>query len=173
MIILKNKLIKNKEHYIGVIPNDVQKRGSAAYFLNIQALTGLPALMTFGLGPNANELETMPEQQLKELIASRLRVFADGSFTADDFEIARSSWKTNPNFRGAYSSAGVETKPHHWKNMAKPIFDRRWYFSGEHTNSNHRGTVHGACESGYETAEIILKNVHQGNWKYTAAAEDD
>lgn len=160
MIILKDKPIENEEHYIVVIPNDTQKRGSATYFLNIQGLTGLPALMTFGIGPNANELEAMPEQQLKELIASRLRVFADESFTADDFEIARTNWRANQNFRGAYSSAGVQTKPHHWKNMAKPIFEYRWYFCGEHTHSSHRGTVHGAYESGVDTASIILKNVH-------------
>jgi hypothetical protein len=33
--------------------------------------------MTFGLGANADEIESMPENQLKNLITSRLRVFAD------------------------------------------------------------------------------------------------
>jgi monoamine oxidase len=62
---LKNKTVKLKEHYIGVLSNNIDKRGSATYYLNITALTGLPALMTFGLGPNADELETMPEKLLK------------------------------------------------------------------------------------------------------------
>ncbi len=67
--------------------------------------------MTFGLGANADELEFMPEKQLKELIASRLRVFGDESFSTDDFEIKRTSWRGNPNFRGTYSYSGVETRP--------------------------------------------------------------
>ena len=53
LIFLKDKLIQHEQHYIGVIPNDVQQRGNAAYFLNIKALTGLSVLMTFGLGLNA------------------------------------------------------------------------------------------------------------------------
>jgi len=32
--------------------------------------------MTFGLGPNADELETMSEANLKQLIANRMTVFA-------------------------------------------------------------------------------------------------
>lgn len=63
--------------------------------------------MTFGLGANAEDLENMPESQLKELIASRLRVFSDKSFSSNDFDILRTSWRGNPNFRGTYSYSGV------------------------------------------------------------------
>jgi hypothetical protein len=76
LIVLKNSLETSKNHYIAVVPDDVEQRGSAGYFLNIRALTGSPALMTFGLGPNAEEMETMPEAQLKSLIATRLSVLS-------------------------------------------------------------------------------------------------
>lgn len=43
-------LIKSKSHYIGVVAEDVKERGLGTYFLNLKALAGVPALMTFGLG---------------------------------------------------------------------------------------------------------------------------
>ena len=42
------------QHYIGVVSSDVGKRGLATYLLNLHALASVPALMTFGLGPNAD-----------------------------------------------------------------------------------------------------------------------
>lgn len=35
-----------------------------------------------------------------------------------------------------------------WENMAKPVFEPGWYFCGEHTTTNYRGTVYGAYLSG-------------------------
>ena len=42
--------------YIGVVADDVHKRGAATYFLNLHSLVKVPAIMTFGLGPNSDEL---------------------------------------------------------------------------------------------------------------------
>lgn len=112
--------------------------------------------MTFGLGANADELELMPENQLKELIASRLSVFGGQKFSANDFEIKRTSWRGNPNFKGTYSYSGAETEPIHWENMAKPIFETNTHFCGEHTHSKYRGTVHGAYLSGIDAVSCIL-----------------
>jgi len=39
--------------------------------------------------------------------------------------------------------------------MAEPVLDNKWFFSGEHTISNHRATVHGAYESGVKAANDI------------------
>ncbi len=47
--------LDSKSHYIGVVSNDVNKRGLGTYFLNLKALANIPALMTFGLGNNADE----------------------------------------------------------------------------------------------------------------------
>ena len=54
--------------------------------------------------------------------------------------------------------------------MAKPIFETNWYFCGEHTNSIHRGTVHGAYESGFNAASDILIGVDFSNWEYLSSA---
>ncbi len=45
------------------------------YFLNLKAIAGVPALMTFGLGDNADEAEKMPEAQLKAFLAKRITAF--------------------------------------------------------------------------------------------------
>ena len=60
LITLKGKKIDHKEHYIGVVENNVEMRGRATYFLNLTSVANIPAVMTFGLGANADELETMP-----------------------------------------------------------------------------------------------------------------
>ena len=49
----------------------------------------------------------MPEDELKEVIAKRLRVFGDASFSTVDFDIVRTHWRNNPNFQGTYSYSGV------------------------------------------------------------------
>jgi hypothetical protein len=54
--------------------------------------------------------------------------------------------------------------------MAKPIFETNWYFSGEHTNSIHRATVHGAYESGFNAAKDILDGVDSSDWEYSSSA---
>ncbi len=48
--------INSEEHFLGVANDDVNKRGFANYFLNLKQLAQIPALMTFGLGPNADEV---------------------------------------------------------------------------------------------------------------------
>lgn len=45
----------SESQYIGVVSEDVAKRGLGTYFLNLKAIAGIPALMTFGLGDNADE----------------------------------------------------------------------------------------------------------------------
>jgi polyamine oxidase len=49
----QNKIKSNKQ-YIGITTDDVNKRGLATFYLNLKALANIPALMTFGLGDNAD-----------------------------------------------------------------------------------------------------------------------
>lgn len=82
--------------------------------------------------------------------------FSEQPIYPTDFNIFRSSWRNNPNFRGGYSYATTNTRNHHWENLAKPIKDYNWYFCGEHTISKYRGTVHGAYISGVNAAQQII-----------------
>jgi monoamine oxidase len=128
--------------------------------------------MTFGLGANADDIEALPEPQLKELIASRFRVFADESFTVNDFDIYRTHWRHDPNFGGTYSYLRITTDTEHYAAMAKPIFNCSWHFCGEHTHCNFRGSVHGAYFSGLDSADAILRNLNEHNWEYKGKQKD-
>ena len=106
----------------------------------------------------------MKEADLKKLIASRIKVFAEDDISINDFDIVKTSWRSNPNFAGAYSYSGVTTLPKHWRDMAEPVFERGWYFCGEHTYSKYRGTVHGAYLSGIDAAGALMKNIKEDDW---------
>ena len=159
-------LITSDKHYIGVVAEDVRQRGLATYFLNLKAVAGVPALMTFGLGENADEAQQMPEGQLKQLIAKRLSAFTEEQVSPNDFRMARTSWRTNPNFRGTYAYAATTTREKHWQDMARPVFECGWYFCGEHTTSKYRGTVHGAYLSGVHASKWIKDQVSEQDWLY-------
>jgi monoamine oxidase len=161
----KNLGVTSTKQYMGVVSNDIEKRGSATHFANIAAIANVPAYMTFGLGPNSDEIENMPEADLKALIANRMNAFASG-VNANDFDIVRSKWRGNPNVGGAYTYSGVNAYRIHWQNMAKPVFENGWYFCGEHTNSKYRGTVHGGFLSGKHASEYLRNNANEDNWTY-------
>lgn len=158
--------ITNTEHYLGVVSNDISKRGYATFYLNIKGVANLQALMTFGLGPNADSVEAEAQSTLKSTIESRLKILIDPSITASDFDIIRTSWRTDPNFKGAYTYSSVSTRPIDWENMAKPVFTSKWHFCGQHTLSKYRGTVHGGYLSGIYSANEILSSVSEDNWDY-------
>ena len=44
-----------KEHFLGVVNDDVNKRGLVNSFLNLKEIAQIPAMIAFGLGPNAEE----------------------------------------------------------------------------------------------------------------------
>lgn len=48
--------ITQTEDIIGVALNNFNDRGSAIFWFNLYAIADLQALMTFGLGPNADRL---------------------------------------------------------------------------------------------------------------------
>lgn len=146
-----------QKHYVGIAMDNVSERGSAIYFMNIDYMTNLPALMTFGLGPNADRLEAMSQADMKVLVAKRLTLIMNSTIQTSDFDIQRTAWKSDPNFAGTYSFPGVQTNLTHWDDIARPIQDRNWFFAGEHTYSKYRGTVHGAFISGEIAAKKILK----------------
>ena len=72
--------------------DDISKRGLATYFLNLKKLAKMPALMAFGLGDNADEVEKMPEAELKAILAKRLSILSKSQVSPNSFRIYRSSW---------------------------------------------------------------------------------
>ncbi len=153
---------------IAVVSEDIEKRGAATFFVNIAALASVPAYMTFGLGPNSDEIENMPEADLKNLIARRMNAFT--SIATSEFDIVKSTWRGNPNIGGAYTYSGLGATREHWENMARPIFENGWYFCGQHTNSKYRGTVHGGYLSGKHASEYLRNGISEDDWVYADAS---
>jgi len=88
----------------------VNCRGLGTYFLNLKAVAGLPSLMTFGLGGNADEAENMPEAELKKLLAKRISAFAKRNISPNEFKMYRTKWRGDQNFQGVYAYGSVTTK---------------------------------------------------------------
>jgi monoamine oxidase len=124
----RNLSMEATSQTIAVVSEDIEKRGAATFFVNIAALASVPAYMTFGLGPNSDEIEKMPEADLKNLIARRMNAFT--SIATSEFDIVKSTWRGNPNIGGAYTYSGLGAPREHWEDMARPIFENGWYFCG-------------------------------------------
>jgi hypothetical protein len=60
----------------------------------LKQLANIPALMTFGLGANADEAESMSDADLKALLVNRLNAFTTSTVTASDFNVYRTSWRS-------------------------------------------------------------------------------
>ncbi len=48
--------LRQKTQFIGIVDPEISERGSATFFLDLQNIENKSALVTFGLGPNADEL---------------------------------------------------------------------------------------------------------------------
>lgn len=76
--------------------------------------------------------------------------------------VNRSTWHSNPHFRGAYTFCSIEAEENNAssEDLACPISSKNrndvLLFAGESTHSTHYSTVHGAIESGYREAERII-----------------
>ncbi len=55
----------------------------------------------------------MNEHDLKNLITKRLNAVTD-NVSPNDFNIIRSSWRSDPHFGGAYTYGSINSKPKHW-----------------------------------------------------------
>uniref|UniRef100_A0A6P7G591 Peroxisomal N(1)-acetyl-spermine/spermidine oxidase-like n=1 Tax=Diabrotica virgifera virgifera TaxID=50390 RepID=A0A6P7G591_DIAVI len=75
--------------------------------------------------------------------------------------IWKTTWYTNPHFRGTYSFASVNSTGHEVEVLQQPISDflgvPLLQFAGEATNPTHHSTVHGAVESGFREANRIIE----------------
>lgn len=70
------KLFDIKSDWIGVVSDNVNERGLITTFVNVQKLANVSAMMTFGIGENADQVEKMPEGELKKIVAKRLSAFS-------------------------------------------------------------------------------------------------
>ena len=71
-------------------------------------------------------------------------------------KIIRTSWLTEPYFKGAYSFPSTQSSEEDFENFSESINDQI-FFCGEHTNLKYLATTHGALMSGIRVAKEVIE----------------
>lgn len=129
--------------YIGFTP---EERGGPNYYLNLRKYSDVNGLMTFTFGVKSIGFEQQSDSQVIEQIMAPLRtIYGNDIPLPRDFR--RTRWNTDENTFGSYSFVREGARSSAYDLLAESI-DQKVFFAGEHTNSDYRGTVHGAYLSG-------------------------
>ena len=127
-------------------------------------------LISWITGAAARKFETLSDTDALQKLSALLRKAVDEEeFTYEEpTKLIRSSWNSNPNFRGSYSFRSTKSQDLDvWaSDLAKPVVDSngkvRLLFAGEATHDHYYSTVHGAVETGWREADRILKLMNNG-----------
>ena len=108
----------------------------------------------FTVGEDATVYANQPtEEALIKYILAELDTMFEGKASRYYQKHIVQNWSKEPYIQGSYTNQGDERL----KNVMKEVVDNKIYFAGEAYVANH-ATVHGAGESAYSAAEILLKN---------------
>ncbi|KAJ8912187.1 hypothetical protein NQ315_003791 [Exocentrus adspersus] len=120
-------------------------------------------LISFFAGDMIPEIEQESDEVLIAGCMYMFRKFLGGTYKniSDPDDIIKSTWRTNPHFRGTYS---FEHASHYEQGLpdklAAPITGKNGnptvMFAGEATHPYYFSTVHGAIESGYREADRLI-----------------
>lgn len=107
-----------------------------------------------------NHLDTEVYTKLTKFIK---KVFANQGWTiTDPIKTRRTKWQQATNFRGSYSYRGVNASKTDITSadLREPLTNENGkmtvLFAGEATHDKHYSTLHGAVESGYAAADMII-----------------
>uniref|UniRef100_A0A8D8SUJ6 Spermine oxidase n=1 Tax=Cacopsylla melanoneura TaxID=428564 RepID=A0A8D8SUJ6_9HEMI len=105
-------------------------------------------------GPSARYMESLTDDQVILDSTKLLRHFLSSNYTIPDpIRLVRSSWYSNPHFKGSYSCRSLETEAKNTSaaELGAPVVNGEGkpvlLFAGEATNPKHYSTVHGAIET--------------------------
>ncbi|XP_011312430.1 peroxisomal N(1)-acetyl-spermine/spermidine oxidase-like [Fopius arisanus] len=111
-------------------------------------------------GPYAEQMELVPDEQLRRDILEFLQKFFGKRFNVTEpTRIVRSFWNTNPNFRGTYSYQTMQSIGEGPRRLGAPVMRRGIpvvQFAGEATDPRHFSNVHGAIASGWREADRLI-----------------
>jgi len=112
-------------------------------------------LLGFSAADAALEMEAMSDRQIIDSAMRRLKLIY-GNKALNPTHFMRTRWSQDPYTMGSYSFNALGTTERSRSDLATPI-DNKLYFAGEATDSDYYGTVHGAYQSGIDTAAKIIK----------------
>ena len=126
-------------------------------FVNLERLTGRPALLGFVAGRVARDLEAKTDAQIVDAALRSLRQML-GSAVPDPTAALVTRWHADPYSLGSYSYVPPGAKESDRDILAAPV-GNHLYFCGEATQRNQAGTVHGAYQSGTRAATQLAARV--------------
>eukprot|EP00960_Hanusia_phi_P059712 764266-Hanusia_phi.AAC.5 len=146
-----------KGKYIGYAS---ERKGQFYLFIDITDCTSKPTLLALISGSMATELEVTPDD---EVVRNAMRVLGkivgEGACEQPSgYKITR--WGQDPFAWGSYSFVAIGCTPEDMDALARPLDNNKLFFAGEHTNSEHPSTVHGAFISGRRVARELLVTWH-------------
>ena len=126
-------------------------------------MTFQPNMLIGWVTGSDTSFETMPEAQLLSICSKMLKGAIGQEFEnyTEPIRVIRSTWNSNPNFRGSYSYRSMASdKNNVWpSDLLEPVQDDndkyRLMFSGEATQEDYYSTVHAAIDTGYKQADRI------------------
>lgn len=135
--------------YIGIV---TEPRGRWNYWLNYRTFSDENILLGLSFGAYAPVADRMSATEATQDALEVLDAAFDG--VTEPVAVLRTSWSTDPLFRGAYSYPAAGAPRALWEAFATPASDRL-VFAGEHTTFDYHSTTHGAYLSGQWAAEWI------------------
>lgn len=130
------------------------QRGYFNYYVNAKLWSGANALVTFGLGQAAVDIESWTNQQISDAVMVNLRKMF-GANIPNATQVLVTRWLSDPFAKVSYTYAKVGSKTQDFDNMASQI-GYSVFFAGEHCSSKYRGTVHGAYLTGVTAANAVI-----------------
>ncbi|CAG9766300.1 unnamed protein product [Ceutorhynchus assimilis] len=131
----------------------------------VQAENNPNVLIAWYAGSHVPLIETLPEVIIKEAHEYVINKFLAPHYnvTMPD-KIIKTTWYSNPNFRGTYSYESVKgrSQGNLQEKLGSPLKNENGklsvLFAGEATHPHYFSTVHGAIESGYREANRLITN---------------
>uniref|UniRef100_A0A182PI88 Amine oxidase n=1 Tax=Anopheles epiroticus TaxID=199890 RepID=A0A182PI88_9DIPT len=113
-------------------------------------------------GKNARRMERASDEEVRRACMFLLRKFMKGCTIPEPVRFQRTSWYSNPNFRGSYTFRSMTTDLLNTSasHLAIPLTNSCGMpvvqFAGEATHDHYYSTVHGAVETGWREASRLI-----------------
>lgn len=131
------------------------KQGEFPVFLNLDRVSGIPALAALIAGSPARDIEPLADPEIvSQTVGILRRIF--GSKVPDPSGQLITRWHSDPFCRGSYSYAPLGVQQGDREQLAEPV-DDRLFFAGEATHPTMSATVHSAYLTGLREADRISK----------------
>uniref|UniRef100_A0A182QD83 Amine oxidase n=1 Tax=Anopheles farauti TaxID=69004 RepID=A0A182QD83_9DIPT len=113
-------------------------------------------------GKNARRMERASDEDVRRSCMFLLRKFMKGCIIPEPVRFQRTTWYSNPNFRGSYTFRSLTTDLLNTSasHLAIPLTNTCGMpvvqFAGEATHDHYYSTVHGAVETGWREANRLI-----------------